>query len=179
MLNMKKKNPITFLLNPLILALRNYTIQTRFLASLKALHAKLTKAIFVSCIIGVLLWVSTPPALALTQIRLFDISYKECPDELAKGAVTSSGTMSASCYLVSGKAENATNKFVYDADIFGRIYDANNDSVMQNRTRIGLIPEVPPGISDFEFRISVPANQPTPLKLKQLKAAGFSAQVRK
>ncbi|MBF2008374.1 MAG: hypothetical protein IGS49_23760 [Chlorogloeopsis fritschii C42_A2020_084] len=137
------------------------------------------RVIFFSCIFGVLTWVFTPPAVALTQIKLFDISYRECPKELAKGAVTSGTTMAANCFLVTGKAENSTNKTVYDADIFGRIYDANNDSVMQNRTRLGSIAEVPPGISDFELRISVPANQPTPLKLKQFKAAGFSAQVRK
>lgn len=124
-------------------------------------------------------WVFTPPAVALTQIKLSDISYHECPADLAKGTVTSNGSTAASCYLVTGKAENSTNKTVYDADIFGRIYDANNDSVMQNRTRLGLIPEVPPGVSDFEMRISVPANQPTPLKLMQFKAAGFSAQVRR
>ena len=124
-------------------------------------------------------WVFTPPAVALTQIKLSDISYHECPADLAKGTVTSNGSMAASCYLVTGKAENSTNKTVYDADIFGRIYDANNDSVMQNRTRLGLIPEVPPGVSDFEMRISVPTNQPTPLKLMQFKAAGFSAQVRR
>ncbi|MBF2064309.1 MAG: hypothetical protein IGS39_07790 [Calothrix sp. C42_A2020_038] len=136
--------------------------------------------ILVTCVLTVLSWVFTPSALALTQIRLFDISYKKCPPELAQGAVTSGGTtMAANCFLVVGKAENATNKYVYDADIFGRIYDANNDSVMQNRTRLGSIPEVPPGVSDFEMRISVPANQPEPLKLKQFKAAGFGAQVRK
>ncbi len=136
--------------------------------------------IFVACVIGVLSWVFTPPAVALTQIKLSNLSYKECPAELALGAVTSGGSaMAANCFIVTGKAENATNKSVYDADIFGRIYDANNDSVMQNRTRLGSIEEVPPGISDFELRISVAANQPTPLKLKQFKAAGFSAQVRR
>ncbi|MCX7592511.1 MAG: hypothetical protein N2235_01885 [Fischerella sp.] len=135
--------------------------------------------IFFSCVFGVLSWVFTPPVVALTQIRLFDITYKQCPPEMAKGAVTSGTTMAANCFLVTGKAENATHKTVYDADIFGRIYDANNDPVMQNRTRLGSIAEVPPGISDFELRISVPANQPTPLKLKQFKAAGFAAQVRK
>ncbi|MBW4612394.1 MAG: biotin carboxylase [Desmonostoc vinosum HA7617-LM4] len=136
--------------------------------------------IFISCVVGFLLWVFTPPAIALTPIRLFDISYNECPPDLAKGAVTSGGSATAAnCFIVTGKAENGTYKTVYDADIFGRIYDANNDSVMQNRTRLGSIPEVPPGISDFEMRISVPANQPLPLKLKQFKASGFSAQVRK
>ena len=87
--------------------------------------------------------------------------------------------MAANCFIVSGKAENSSGKPVYDADIFGRIYDANNDSVMQNRTRLGSVAEIPPGVSDFELRISVPASQPTPLKLKQFKAAGFSAQVRR
>ncbi len=135
--------------------------------------------VFISCLITLLSWVIIPPAVALTQIKLFDVSYKDCPPELAQGAVISSGSAAANCFLVIGKAENGTNKTVYDADIFGRIYDANNDSVMQNRTRLGSITEVPPGISDFELRISVPANQPTPLKLKQFKAAGFSGQVRK
>ncbi|WP_315786410.1 hypothetical protein [Fischerella sp. JS2] len=135
--------------------------------------------IFFSCLLGFLSWTYSPPAIALTQIRLFDITYKECPPEIAKGAVTSGTTMAANCFLVTGKAENSTYKTVYDADIFGRIYDANNDPVMQNRTRLGSIPEVPPGISNFKLRISVAANQPTPLKLKQFKAAGFGAQVRK
>ncbi len=50
---------------------------------------------------------------------------------------------------------------------------------MQNRTRLGSIEEVPPGISDFELRISVSANQPTPLQLEQFKAAGFTGVVRR
>lgn len=121
-----------------------------------------------------------PAAYALTQIRLFDLSYHECPADLAQGAVTSGGTtMSANCFIVTGKAENKSGKPVINADIFGRIYDANNDSVMQNRTRLGAIEEVPPGISDFELRISVPANQPTPLQLEQFKAAGFTGKVRR
>jgi hypothetical protein len=137
------------------------------------------RLVFICCVMAVLSWVFTPPAVALTQIKLFDISYHECPPELAKGTVTSSGSRAASCFIVTGKAQNDTNKTVYDADIFGRIYDANGDSVMQNRTRLGSIAEIPSGISDFDLRISVPANQPTPLQLKQFKAAGFSGQVRR
>lgn len=132
-----------------------------------------------TCLIGVLTWLWTPPVWALTQIKLSDISYHECSPELAKGAVDSGSSMAAHCFLVTGKAENSTGRVVVNADIFGRIYDANGDSVMQNRTRLGSIDEVPPGISDFEFRISVPANQPTPLKLTQFKAAGFTGTVRR
>lgn len=136
-------------------------------------------SVFLSFFLGICVWLFTPPALALTQIKLSNLSYHECPAELAKGAVTSGGTtMAANCFIVTGKAENTTGKSVYDADIFGRIYDANNDSVMQNRTRLGSIAEIPPGKSDFELRISVPASQPLPLQLVQFKAAGFTAKIR-
>jgi hypothetical protein len=135
--------------------------------------------IFIAGLMGLIFWVWTPTALALTQIKLSDISYHECPLELATGVVGSSGSNSAACFIVTGKAENGTYKTVYDADIFGRIYDANGDSTLQNRTRLGLIAEVPPGVSDFEFRITVPSNQPLPLQLKQFKASGFSGRVRR
>ncbi len=138
------------------------------------------KLILLSGIIAISsFWVFNPSAMALTQIKLFDLNYKSCSAELAQGAVISSGSAAANCFIITGKAQNSTYKTVYDADVFGRIYDANNDTVMQNRTRIGAIAEVPPGVSDFELRISVPKNQPTPLQLKQFKAAGFSGQVRR
>jgi len=120
-----------------------------------------------------------PDALALTQIKLSDLSYDNCSAELAEGVVTPGSSMEATCYMIHGKAQNDSGKPVYNADIFGRIYDANRNPVMQNRTRLGSIEEVPPGISDFELRISVAANQPTPLKLEQFKATGFSGKVRR
>lgn len=133
--------------------------------------------IFVSCIISFLWLVFTPSALAMTQIKIFNLSYKDCPPELAKGAVISSGSAAANCFIVTGKAKNSTNKTVYDASIYGRIYDANNNPALPNRTRLGSIDQVPPGERDFELRISVPANQPTPLKFRQFKASGFSSSV--
>lgn len=137
------------------------------------------------CVIGaivMLAWVTIPQgaAMALTNIKLSDLSYRECPAEVAAGAVTSGGaTLPAKCFIVYGKANNATGKSVFDADIFGRIYDATDNPIMENRTRLGAIEEIPPGISDFEFRISVPTSQPEPLQLKQFKAAGFTARVRR
>ena len=134
--------------------------------------------------ISLLLWMSSlivsPTALALTEIKLSDLSYHQCPPELAEGTVSSDGSARAAhCFIVTGKAQNDSRKNVYNADIFGRIYDANNDSVMQNRTRLGSIEEIPPGVSDFELRITVPANQPEPLQLKQFKASGFTGLVRR
>ncbi len=122
---------------------------------------------------------ATPIANALTQIQLSNLSYQDCPPELSEGMVTAGSSQEANCFLITGKALNPTNKPVYNADIFGRIYDANSNPVMQNRTRLGAIDEVPPGESDFELRISVAANQPTPLKLKQFKASGFTGRVRR
>jgi hypothetical protein len=130
-----------------------------------------------------LLWICSaivaPAAFALTQIKLSDLAYKECPPEYAEGMVTSWGSKGeATCYLITGRAKNPSGKIVYDADVFGQIYDANDEPVMQNRSRVGFIEEVPPGVSDFELRITVASNQPTPLKLEKFKASGFDGRVR-
>lgn len=134
--------------------------------------------LLVSCLFVLVSWFVSPPSLAAVQIKLSNLSYKDCPPELAKGNVTSGGSsLPAKCFLVTGKAKNPSGKSVYDADVFGRIYDANDEPILQNRTRVGSIAEVPPGVSDFEVRISVPVNQPTPLKLEQFKATGFTGRV--
>jgi hypothetical protein len=124
-------------------------------------------------------WLITPTVLALTPINIFDLSYEKCPPEIGDGSVSSGGSsLPANCFLVSGKAENKSGKTVVDADVFGRIYDANGNSVMENRGRLGSITEIPPGVSNFQIRISVPNELPTPLKLEQFKASGFAARVR-
>lgn len=122
--------------------------------------------------------ISIPSAQALVQIKITDISYKECPAGVGEGSVTSGGSaLPATCYLITGKTNNTSGKTLYDADVFGRIYDANNEPALQNRTRLGALAEVPTGVSEFELRISVPSNLPTPLQLKQFKATGFSSKV--
>src|SRR3712207_3989419 len=93
--------------------------------------------IAVSCLLWIISWVFTPSALALIQIELSDLSYHECPPELAQGSVSSGTSQAANCFLVTGKAVNNSGKQVINADIFGRIYDANGNSILQNRTRLG------------------------------------------
>jgi hypothetical protein len=129
--------------------------------------------------IAIATWFWMPPAWAMTQITLSDLSYKDCPAEFSEGLVTSDGSgRPANCFIITGTAKNPTNKMVYDADVYGRIYDANENNVLPNRTRVGKIDEVPPGESNFEVRISVPVNNPLPLSLKQFKASGFASSVR-
>lgn len=124
-------------------------------------------------------WFWTPPAWAMTQIKLADMSYHDCPAELSEGAVTSDGSgRPANCFIVTGKAINPSNKMVYDADVYGRIFDASENNVMPNRTRVGKIDEVPPGSSNFELRISIPVTTQLPLSFKKFKAAGFGSSVR-
>lgn len=142
------------------------------------MRSRFFPTIIISSLITIATWLWTSPAWASIPIQLDDINYKDCPSTLSAGAITSGSSMSASCFLITGKAKNTSGKTVYDADVYGRIYDANNNNIMQNRTRLGAIEEVPPGISDFEIRISVPENLPTPLKLKQFKSSGFSHKVR-
>ncbi|MFE4106845.1 hypothetical protein [Almyronema epifaneia] len=132
-----------------------------------------------ACCLWVMSWLFVSPAQALTSVALTDLNYKACPEELSQGLVGSGSSSEANCFIVYGKAINNSGKPVLNADIFGRIYDATANPVMQNRNRLGSIDEVPPGESNFEFRISVPANQPTPLKLEQFKASGFTGKVRR
>ena len=132
----------------------------------------------VTCLFWLGSWVVTPPATAMTSIKLSNLSYEPCSGNEEAGSVSSGNLGATNCYSIKGKAKNISGKTVVDADVFGRIYDANDNDTFENRGRIGTIEEVPPGVSDFEIRISVPANQPTPLKLKNFKASGFAGRVR-
>jgi hypothetical protein len=139
---------------------------------------KFIAALFLSTFLWLSSWIITPPAAAITSIQLSNLSYEPCAGDEAKGSVTSGDIRPASCFTIKGKAKNSSGKTVVDADVYGRIYDANDNSTFENRGRIGTIEEVPPGVSDFSIRVSVPANQPTPLKLKNFKASGFAGKVR-
>ncbi|MGD1897411.1 MAG: hypothetical protein ACFB16_10730 [Phormidesmis sp.] len=122
-----------------------------------------------------------PAAHALTQIALKDLAAEECPADAAyaENLTTSGSSMAATCYLIKGIAVNNSAKDIMDADIFGRIYDAEGNSVMKNRYRLGGIEYVPIGESEFSFRISVPSVQPAPLRLDKFKASGFASKVRR
>lgn len=148
---------------------------TRF----RGVNFRSINVVLMTGVIAIASWFWMPPAWAMTQIKLSEMSYHECSAELSEGLVTSDGSgRPANCFIVTGKANNPSNKMVYDADVYGRIFDASDNNIMPNRTRIGKIDELPPGESDFELRISVPVNHPLPLNFKQFKATGFASSVR-
>lgn len=119
------------------------------------------------------------PAWATVQIKLTNVIYEPCTGDAGKNMVLGGGVMSAKCYMIKGKANNTSGKVVYNADIFGRIYDANGNDAMPERARLGAVEEIPTGISDFQIMVAVPAEQPEPLDLKQFKASGFAGKVRR
>ncbi|NET49532.1 MAG: hypothetical protein F6K09_12600 [Merismopedia sp. SIO2A8] len=146
------------------------------------LQTQILKAaiVFACLLLPVLGW--SPAADALPSFSISDLSYEECPPTAEyDNQVTPWGgmNMEAKCVLIHGNATNATNKPIINADVFGRIYDANGNSLMENRTRLGGIDEVPVGTSEFEIRISVAEEQPFPLQLKQFKGSGFTGKVRR
>ena len=118
------------------------------------------------------------PAQAMTPLDVSNLAYDTCPEEYSEGMVVSGSLGRATCYLITGTLTNKSGKDILNADIFGRIYDKNNNPVMQNRGRLGGVDYVPPGESDFQIRVSVASNQPPPLKLKNFKASGFVGKVR-
>ncbi|MDY7020711.1 MAG: hypothetical protein SWJ54_05010 [Cyanobacteriota bacterium] len=137
------------------------------------MRSRIFPSILLVGLISFLTWVWTPPALALIPVEISDLSLKDCPPELSEGMISSFSSQGANCYIVAGKAKNTSGKYIVDADVFGRIYDVNGNRVMQNRTRLGSISEVPPGVTDFEIRISIPTNLKPPFSLEKFKASGF------
>ena len=119
------------------------------------------------------------PAWATVQIKLSELTYIPCEGDVGKNMVIGGGVMSANCYVIKGVADNVSGKPVYNADIFGRIYDANGNDAMPERTRLGSVDEIPTGKSEFQLIVAIPADQPEPLDLKQFKASGFAGKVRR
>jgi hypothetical protein len=114
-------------------------------------------------------------------LELKNLQTVTCPDLPEYQNLTTSGASAArvNCYIVQGTVVNPTDRTLFNADIFGRIYDANGNDVLPERTRLGSIEEVPAGESSFDLRISVSQDNPMPLSLQQFKAAGFSGAVRR
>ena len=86
--------------------------------------------------------------------------------------------MGASCFVLSGMVDNPARRAVVDTDVFARILDASGEPVLQNRTRVGSIGDVEPGIHPFALRLAVPAGTPGPFDVRNARARGFTAPVR-
>ncbi len=158
-------------------------IATHKMASDKAISLKNFVKVFQVSALSLMICLCTlafsNAAWANVQIKLTNVIYEPCTGEAGKHMVLGGGVMSAKCYMIKGNANNTSGKVVYNADIFGRIYDANGNDAMPERARLGAVEEIPAGKSDFEIMVAIPAEQPEPLELKQFKASGFAGKVRR
>jgi len=111
--------------------------------------------------------------LVVREIRL-----DPCPEADVGAQPEQKRPSGASCYALRGEVVNPGKRPVVDTDVFAQILDSSGEPVLQNRSRVGSIGDVPPGISPFALRLSVPAGTPGPLKVSHAKARGFSAPVR-
>ncbi len=139
----------------------------------------MAQKLFSGALVGLWILVWANPVWATVQVKLSNLAYHSCPPGVSQNMVLFGGTMAANCYLITGTATNSSGKVVYNADVFGRIYDANGNDVIPERGRLGSIDEIPVGTSTFELMVSVPAEQPEPLELRQFKASGFTGHVRR
>ena len=117
------------------------------------------------------------PALA-ADLSVSHVALEPCP---ASDAASQSGLKrpaGAGCWALSGEVRNPGRRPVVDTDVFAVVVDASGEPVLQNRTRVGSIGDVPPGSSNFALRLAVPMGTPGPLEVRNVKARGFSAPVR-
>ncbi|MEX0588671.1 MAG: hypothetical protein WD136_05390 [Cyanobium sp.] len=117
------------------------------------------------------------PAWA-ADLQVSEVTIEPCPVEDVGAQPELRRPAGASCYALRGTVLNPGRKPVVDTDVFALIVDSSGEPVLQNRTRVGSIGDVPPGSSTFALRLAVPAGTPGPLSFRNVKARGFSAPVR-
>ncbi len=137
----------------------------------------LTPVILASLLVAFVLLGPVPPGWA-ADLVVSDVSLEACPAADAGAQPLLRRAAEASCYALRGVVENPGRKPVVDTDVFAVIVDASGEPVLQNRSRVGSIGDVPPGRSDFALRLAVPAGTPEPLQVRKARAHGFSAPVR-
>ena len=119
-----------------------------------------------------------PPSAWAADLQVSEVTLEPCPSEDVGAQPELRRPAGASCYALRGTVLNLGRKPVVDTDVFALIVDSSGEPVLQNRTRVGSIGDVPPGSSAFALRLSVPAGTPGPLNFRNVKARGFSAPVR-
>ncbi|MFM8674955.1 MAG: hypothetical protein ACKOCA_08035, partial [Vulcanococcus sp.] len=136
---------------------------------MRALHRHLLAALL--CL-GTLLLPAVAPAQAAADLSVSQVSLEPCPSDDIGAQPQLRRPSGASCYVLRGTVTNPGRKPVVDTDVFAQILDASGEPVLQNRSRVGSIGDVPPGDSGFALRLAVPAGTPGPFSFTNVKARG-------
>eukprot|EP00250_Pteridium_aquilinum_P013984 c21704_g1_i3 orf=76-720(+) len=144
-------------------------------------HARRSLLLSSATLAGFLLLSNGNKAYADVKIALSNMQATEVPCPEGQTTVTGGTSFGATCFRVTGDALNPSNQSVYNADIFGRVYDAQGEPALDaaENLRIDTIAEIPPGKSKVSFQITVNAAQAKlgALELKNFKATGFLGKV--
>ena len=149
-----------------------------FFAKVLARWQEQSAALLRASLVAVVLMVLCPPAAWAGELSVRDVLLEPCPLEDVGAQPELRRPSGASCYALRGVVTNPGRKPVVDTDVFALIVDSSGEPVLQNRTRVGSIGDVPPGESEFALRLAVPAGTPGPISFKNVKARGFKAPVR-
>ena len=112
-------------------------------------------------------------------LTVSDVELEPCPSTDVASQPSLRKVGGASCWALRGTVHNPGLRPVVDTDVFALILDASGEPVLPNRTRLGSIGDVAPGDSGFALRLAVPAGTSGPLMVRNARARGFSAPVRK
>ncbi len=128
-------------------------------------------------LLALVLLLAPQPTLAAGLV-VSEVTLEPCPAADVARQPDLRQPTGARCYALRGMVENPARRPVFDTDVYARILDASGEPVLQNRTRVGSIGDVPPGRSAFALRLAVPAGTPDPLTFRSVRARGFGAPVR-
>jgi hypothetical protein len=129
-------------------------------------------------VLAVVLLIGLPQTAWATELGVREVVLEPCPADDVGAQPELRRPTGASCYALRGVVTNPSRKPVVDTDVFALIVDSSGEPVLQNRTRVGSIGDVPPGESEFALRLAVPAGTPWPISFRNVKARGFKAPVR-
>jgi hypothetical protein len=141
-------------------------------------RARITGFPFGLALLLLLVLLPVPQPAWAAGLVVSEVTLEPCPAADVASQPDLRRPTAARCYALRGMVENPGRRPVFDTDVYARILDASGEPVLQNRTRVGSIGDVPPGRSAFALRLAVPAGTPDPLTFGSVRARGFGAPVR-
>lgn len=124
-----------------------------------------------------------PPALAFgpVSVAMSDVNVAVAACKRGTVTVTGGENFDAVCLKVTATATNPSSKPLFNADVFGRVYDATGEPALDalENARISYISEIPPGQSPISFQLIIAKEQADygPVKVVGLKATGFPGKM--
>jgi len=129
-------------------------------------------------VLALVMGLGLPQPVLAADLTVSSVQLAPCPSSDAASQSGLKRPAGAGCWALSGEVFNNSGRSVVDTDVFALVVDASGEPVLQNRSRVGSIGDIPPGRSTFALRLAVPMGTPGPLQVRNVRARGFSAPVR-